>query len=459
MADHRLTELPFKTKITYGFGQIADSLGLNGVKQIGHLFYVVLLGVSPAWIGTLLAIMRLWDALLDPLVGRFSDQLVSRFGRRKPFMLAGILIMVILFPILWMAQVEWSATSKIIWFSLVLMFFAVGYSLYGVSYQAMGIELTRDHHQRTGIQAIRTFFGSTTNIILSWVLPLAFLPFFKSEFQGVIWIGCCIALLILLSGTLPITLQAEKHVQFPRSTIPTGKLLHGWGSLVSHRPFKLLLGTMGCTFLGLNLTVSMAALMNVYYVYAGDVGSSMIIVGSSGTFWTLMSVAATFVVPRLSRNWGKRAILFFCLLSIAIGCLSYLWVFNPAMPFLQLIPVFFISPGCAGLWILGPSMLADVCDDDRVQSGKRREASFSALYTLVQKVSISASFALSGYFTVWSGFDIGRAAAQEAGVFTTMRLVLAFGPILFLIPALVMLSRFPINESVAQANARHLSEN
>ena len=78
MVDQRHTEIPFKNKLTYGAGQVADSLGINGVKQIGHLFYVVLLGMNPAWIGTLLAVMRLWDAFLDPFVGHLSDRLVCR---------------------------------------------------------------------------------------------------------------------------------------------------------------------------------------------------------------------------------------------------------------------------------------------------------------------------------------------------------------------------------------------
>ena len=457
MPDRRSANLPFRTKLIYGFGQMADSLGLNGIKQIGHLFYVVLLGVSPATIGALLAIIRLWDSILDPLVGSLSDRLASRFGRRKPFMLVGTLLMVLLFPVPWMAQNEWSETSKILWFGIVLMFFSVGYTCYAVAFQAMGLEITRDHHQRTGVQAFRTFFGSTTNILLSWALPLAFIPFFKDEFQGMIWIACFIALFILMSGILPITLRAEDSFAPPPAPPRSATTISNWRSIISSRPFVLLLGTMACTFLGLNLTISLAGLLNVYYVYGGDVGSSMVITGTYGTLWTVTSVATTFVIPLVSRRWGKRISLFVCLLSIVTGSLSYLWVFDPEIPFLQLIPVFFISPGCAGLWILGPSMLADVCDDHRVRTGTRREASFSAVYSLVQKIALSTSFALSGFLTVWSGFEIGQAADQADGVFDTMRMVLAISPILVLIPGLVMLSRFPITESIARENSRLLS--
>ncbi|MDQ8180254.1 MFS transporter [Pelagicoccus sp. SDUM812005] len=452
--------LSLRNKFTYGGGQVADSLGLNGVKQIGNTFYVVMLGVSPAWIGTILAFIRIWDAITDPLVGRISDRLVSRHGRRKPLILAGALAMGILFPVLWMASPEWSAEAKTIYFTCVLLIFYVGYSLYSVPFQAMGIELAQDYHQRTGIQAFRTFFGASSNIILWWALPLAFHSVFNDDsgLTGMIWVSSGVGGIILLSGLLPLLIPTDKKEASADLISKVKSVRAGWRTVVCNRSFRLLLGTMGCTFLGINLVYGISGLLNVYYVFGGDVKSSMIVTGWYGTSWTIASVAATPVIAKFSRVTGKRLGLALCILSIASGSLLNLWVFNPEMHYLQLIPVALISPGVAGLWILGPSMMADVSDDDCVQYGLRREATFTSIYGWVQKLSLSASFALSGYITVATGFDVKLAADQAEGVYDTMRLCLALAPLIALGPALYFVLRYPITEEVARENRRILEE-
>jgi len=138
--------------------------------------------------------------------------------------------------------------------------------------------------------------------------------------------------------------------------------------------------------------------------------------------------------------------------------LLYLWVFDPEYPFLQLLPILVINPGVTGLWILSSSMLADVCDDDRLRHGEYREATFSAVYAMIKKIALSSSFAFSGLLTVWSGFKLDQAANQAPGVFDTMKAVLAFTPLLALVPAFILLIQFPITESVAQENASLLKD-
>lgn len=448
--------LSIGNKLTYGGGQVADSLGLNGVKQIGNTFYVVMLGVSPAWIGTVLALIRIWDAITDPLVGRVSDRLRSRFGRRKPLILAGAIAMGVLFPVLWMASPDWGAEAKLAWFTAFLLLFYLGYSLYSVPFQAMGIELAQDYHRRTSIQAFRTFFGASSNIILWWALPLAFHSVFGDDtgIRGMHWIGAGVGGIILLSGLLPLLIPTGQK-EASADIISKVKSAHAnWRTVIANKPFRFVLGAMGLTFLGINLVFGIQGLLNVYYVFGGDVKSSMIVTGWLGTVWTIASVVATPLIALLSRVTGKRLGFALCILSIGTGSLLNLWVFDPESPFLQILPVLFISPGCAGLWILCPSMMADTTDDDYVRRGLRREATFTATYGWVQKLSLSASFALSGYITVWTGFDVDLAEAQTAGVFDNMRYCLALTPFVALIPALYCVLRFPITEAVAKENRR-----
>jgi GPH family glycoside/pentoside/hexuronide:cation symporter len=461
--------LPATAKLTYGAGQMADSLGLNGVKQIGNQFYVVLLGVSPAWVGLVLALIRLWDAMIDPLVGWYSDRLQSRWGRRKPLILAGAACMALLFPLLWAAQPGWGAGAKIIWFTGVLMAFYIAYATFSVPFQALGLEMASDYHQRTSVQAFRTFFGASSNLVVWWALPLAFLPLFGGAHRGMVLVGVMIGLLIGVCGLLPLRLRLPDDARVMErgrparfgadklSALHTGAAA-GWRTVIGNRSFRYLLGAAGLTFLGVNMTYGVSGLLNVYFIFGGDIAASMAVTGAYGTLWTLSSLAATPLIPRLSRCIGKRAALAVCVASVLAGSLLQLWVFVPSHPWLQLLPVPFLSAGMAGLWIIGPSMLADVCDEDRLCHGLRREATYAAVYSWVQKLALSASFALSGWLTVLTGFNVGHAAAQAPGVFDTLRHLLALGPLAALLPALFCTLRFPITEAVARENRARLEQ-
>ena len=81
-------KLSFKTKLSYGIGGICDNTlyTLSGTYLL--LFLTTVAGVSPAMAGTISAIGSIWEAICGPVVGYKSDGAVTRFGRRKPFLLA-----------------------------------------------------------------------------------------------------------------------------------------------------------------------------------------------------------------------------------------------------------------------------------------------------------------------------------------------------------------------------------
>ncbi|MEC7230810.1 MAG: MFS transporter, partial [Verrucomicrobiota bacterium] len=88
----------FKEKLAFGTGEFTNRYGENGVNDIATPVYNMILGMSPALIGTVLMLMRLWDAITDPIMGYISDNCKSKFGRRKPFLLIGSILMAIIYP-------------------------------------------------------------------------------------------------------------------------------------------------------------------------------------------------------------------------------------------------------------------------------------------------------------------------------------------------------------------------
>ena len=80
-------KLPFRTKLFYGIGGTCDNAMYMLAGTYLLLFLTTVAGISPAVAGAICAAGSVWEALCAPVVGFESDHAVTRFGRRKPFLL------------------------------------------------------------------------------------------------------------------------------------------------------------------------------------------------------------------------------------------------------------------------------------------------------------------------------------------------------------------------------------
>src|SRR3954465_6026010 len=108
-------KLRFWEMVTVGTGGLPIFFGQISVKSMAVPVYQMMMGVNPAWLGFVLAVPRLWDAFIDPLVGNLSDNCRSRFGRRRPFIVVGAITMAISYGLIWMVSPDWSENGKLGW--------------------------------------------------------------------------------------------------------------------------------------------------------------------------------------------------------------------------------------------------------------------------------------------------------------------------------------------------------
>ena len=84
-------KLPFYTKVSYSCGAVSEVLLGNIIIALALQVYNIGLGVNIMLVSLAITIPRIWDAFSDPIVANISDNFHSRFGRRKPFILTGII--------------------------------------------------------------------------------------------------------------------------------------------------------------------------------------------------------------------------------------------------------------------------------------------------------------------------------------------------------------------------------
>lgn len=430
-------------RLAFGVGGFLDNFGANGVKNVAQPMYNLILGVNPAAIGIVIALTRVWDALIAPPMGNATDNARTRWGRRRPYIFLGALGCAAVFPLLWWLPVSPQGAPAFAWLLGVSLLFYTAYTVYTIPYHALGFELSPDYHEKTRLMGLRTIFTSVSGFAVQWFYPLTQQDWFSSPRQGLFLIGIVLAVLIGLTGIIPAVCCRDRaeRAHAPPHRIPLREALQ---ATLHSRPFLRLLGCTGLLIFGTNLVNSLGLYVNIYYVHHGDPKAAALIAGWSGTVYHATVIASMPLLVRLSRAMGKKNALVACLALVFLSSVAKWFLYDPVHPWRQLIVLALMAPGGAGLWMLTESMVADVCEVDEAESGRRLEGMYSAVYSWVIKVGLALCMVLSGFILVWVGFDVARGPFQSPRALYLMRLLFSGLPAVAALLGIFLIARFPL---------------
>jgi len=441
--------LSLRAKLGYASGGMSYTLMGNSIANMANAVLNIGLGMNPFLVGLLMSIPRFVDALFDPLIGAWSDNCRSRWGRRKPFMVVGAFGGGLFFALLWWClPTGWAEMGQFWYFLLVSIIFYLFMSLFAVPWGAMGLSMTADYHERTRLMATNAFMGAAVGILLPWLYALIKLPIFPDAITGARWSAIGVSVLITGLAIISVVLCREKQVA-NQSSHEAERLLPQIGAVLANRSFLILSGTVFFMCVGVFSISSLPMYLAIYYIYGGDEKAASMLVGWNGTVW---QVASLFFVPLVSfvaTHLGKRNTLIIAMGFALIGNLIKWFCYSPTQPMLFLIPPLFIALGFSALWTITASMLADVCDLHEFQKGKRNEGAMNAMYAWVMKVGTTVAFALSGLLLNATGFQQSLGSAQSADTILAMRLLDIGVPSAAVLAAIILAWCYPISEKRA----------
>jgi glycoside/pentoside/hexuronide:cation symporter, GPH family len=184
-------------------------------------------------------------------------------------------------------------------------------------------------------------------------------------------------------------------------------------------------------------------------VCGGDKSAAATWSGLYGSTTGAFSLASTFLIPILVRRFDKKIVLLAGVSAAALAIFSSWFLFNPALPALQLILSGFLGFGMSTVWLLNGAFIADICDEDEQQNGVRREGMFSAVFGFIVKLAFTAIALMLGYVLKLIGYEAGADAMSPATVLR-LRLFTALFPSSCLLLAIVNFSRYSLNRQRVQ---------
>ncbi|MFD0835600.1 MFS transporter [Mariniflexile aquimaris] len=447
-------QVPFGQKVAFGVGMLANQM----FPAVLGIFMVVLvqdLGF-PGWMwGVIYFFPRIFDAFTDPIMGFISDNTKSRWGRRRQYVFLGAIIMGVSFVIMWQLfrvnGIDYNFTYFLLW-SFV---FYLGLTIFSVPYVAMGYEMSNDFHERTSIMAVAQWIGQWAWVIAPWFWVIMYdQSLFESADVATrtlaVWVGI-VCMIFAMVPAIFIKSKSTLNENYSPLSIKTiggslAEILSGFKEAFVIKPFRQLCIATFLVFNAFNTIAAFSFFIIVYHLFDGDAGAAGFwptLFGSLGALGTTFMVIP--VVTRLSRMVGKKKAF---LISQGISIFGYilLWfLFIPGKPYMFIIALPFFSFGIGSLFVLMMSMTADVIDLDELNTGKRREGTFGAIYWWMVKFGFAIAGGLSGVIMSSVGFDSG-AQTQPEGAIDGLRFFFSGLPILGTLFAMYVMWNYDVTE-------------
>lgn len=454
------SKVPMGQKIAFGFGMLANQM----FPAVISIFIVVLvqnLGF-PGWMwGVVSLVPRLFDAITDPIMGFISDNTKSKWGRRKQYVLLGAVIMGISFIIMWQLYKDNTVDYNFTYFLLWSLVFYVGLTIFSVPYVAMGYEMSNDFHERTNIMAVAQFIGQWAWVIAPWFwVIMDDKSFFESGEVAVrelaIWVGI-ICMIFAMIPAIFIKSKSTLNEKYDSITFKNIlKSLHtifiiNFGQALKIKAFRKLCLATFLIFNAFNTVAAFTYFIIVFFLFNGATGPDgawwwPTLFGSVGALVTTFLVIP--VVTQMSKKIGKKKAFIVSQSVSIIGYIMLWFLFIPGKPYLFLFALPFFSFGIGGLFTLMMSMTADVIDLDELNTGKRREGIFGAIYWWMVKFGFGIAGGLSGVIFSVIGWESGGATQSEEALFG-LRLFFSGLPILGTLIAIYIMWDYDLSEEKA----------
>lgn len=411
-------KLTFKQFAAYGAGGIIPIALFNVVGILVGLMGNISLGLSAFWLGLILIIPRLWDAVSDPFIGHFSDNTRSKWGRRRPFLLWGGILTSIMFVVIWWIPKgeivqQWFPTEasyqvfQLIYILVTLLLFFTAVNLFEIPHGALGMEMTDDYHDRTKLFSVKSFVGNLFAMSTPWLFWLANLDIFKgtgTEMDGMRYVSLFIAALLIPLSVWWFTVLREPKFQTTKSQ-EKSDFWKDMKMVIHNRNFVFLTIGIFALAMGFNFVSLLGSYIPIFYIFGGDKLLGARILGINGTIWAITGMIAVIPLNIISPKLGKRKTLIIAISLMVMAQLSKIVCYNPNHPYLVLVPTALLSAGMLFFFTLGSSMVGDICDEDELNTGKRSEGSYYSVFWWFIKLGTALASFVAGTLIIFTQFD------------------------------------------------------
>ena len=430
--------IPFATKLAFGAGDLSPAIATIIPSFFQFFFLTQVAGLNPLMAGSVRAILTVWDAVNDPVIGWLSDRTRSKLGRRRPWILYGAVPFGIIYFLQWLVP-PFDDTGKFIYYLIVGLLFNIAFTAVNVPYTALTAELTQDYDERTSLNAFRFAFSIGGSIVAGVLHPLIVERFAPPTtgylVSGAIWGG-----LTILPFFWCVAGTREQH---SADDVQDENVIQQFRTALSNRPYLFVIGIYLFSWLAVQFTSTILVPYVTFWLQRPDLIGLMIL-GVQGSAFVCL-----FMWNAVSRRIGKKAVYMIGMI-FWIGVQAALFFVQPDQSTLALVLAVLAGVGVATAYIVPWSMMPDVIELDELETGQRREGVFYGLMVLLQKFGLAAGQFIIGVVLQNTGFIATEGQTnltQPASALFALRILIGPAPTVILLCGMALTAFYPITKA------------
>ena len=383
------SKLGFWHKALYSSGSIGLNIVSLSVSSWLLYFYVPpsdrtdLITYAPAGlIGLALFVAGVWDGIIDPFLGHWSDSLKSRWGRRRPFLMFGTPIMVAAMVLIWTPPVQGESAVNAVYLFIVATIYYTAFSAVGMPYDGTLPEMAPDTHERVKLSTWKMVFGIIGFVGGSLTVPMLW------ESLGPLGMGIAVAVIGIISMYLVLIVLREPEYAKHQEPMPAWE---AFKATFSNGQFLVFF------FATLLIHISYAIVLAIspYFVTQIIGGTEGDVTVFQGALVVLMIVCAPFwiwVRTKFSDKWVLAAAMAVMSVTLALNFLTPSG--NGTIFGLGLLIFVLTAIPLSGYLIMAYAMMGNVVDYDEMLTGRRREAIYYGNFSLATNVGSAVAAAV-----------------------------------------------------------------
>lgn len=435
-----MSKLKLKTVLGFSVGDLGGNLYFSIIGFIFIFYLTEHLGLSGTLAGVSMMIGKIWDAITDPIVSTISDRSTSRWGRRRPFIFWGALILSITMVIMFSLPKFGSDISIFINATIIFCILSTAYTLVNIPYASLQPELTDDYHEKTRLTSVRMSFAIFGTITAASARPIAYA--FGVDSGGWTYMAIIMGSIILVSSWITVfTVKENDKAQAEQKGIKTSykEALNNIEFLLALIPWTLFVA---------GVTIIQGAYLYYFkYIFKNP---SLFDITLFGLIF--LSLASLPLWVKISRKVNKKNCYIYGMFILITALISSYFLAPVLGPVFTVVILITSGIGFSTHYIMPHSIIPDIVELDAARTGIRREGVYYSIWNFAMKCGQAFAGLLIGISLDLFGFippDAGSDLINEQSSHTLNGISFLCGPtpVIFILTGVIILRKYPIDNN------------
>lgn len=446
-------DVPRKQIIAYSFGQFSDTIAYQMFTFLIFTFYYAVVGLNVNLITIGFVVWSIWNAFNDPLLGTLSDRTRTKWGRRKPYIVAGIIPLCVIMVLLWTPPLDTELT-KFIYFFVIILLFELFYTMYSLNQVSLLPEMFQDLRNRAKANSIRQVFA-IFGLIFAFILPTVFIPKLDDVkyFINYRYAGMFMSVFIAIGAIIFIKFGIKEREEFSEDYKTAPSFIDSLKFSLKNKAFRTYVIAALANWYVYGMLPTIVPLYGSFVLGIGE-GESVLLALLLGVAF-ISAAGFIFLWGYVSLRTGIKKGLMMSMFIFIITLIPFMFISDIITGF---IAFFLVGIGFSGSLFFLDVIMSAIVDYDELNTGIRREGGYFGIHALITRFSTIFIFLTISFVFNSVGWTVFNPLGTTEETIFGLRILMFFFPSVALLVGILSMSRFPITKEKQEQMKRDLEE-